>query len=143
MTPTIEALVPHRGPLCLLQRVVAWSPNKVRCQAEVRPDNPLLAPDGALPVWALVEVVAQAAAALRGLETLDAAKGSTEAAQAPGYLVAVRDARFDGPSIPVGEQLAVEVWRDGDPRLGMASLRGQVDWQGRTVCEATLTVKES
>jgi predicted hotdog family 3-hydroxylacyl-ACP dehydratase len=142
LTPTIEELVPHRGPLSLLGRVVAWAPGNVRCHADLRPDNPLLAPDGTFPAWALVEVVAQAAAALRGLEALDA--GSTPTAtQAPGYLVAVRDARFAARSIPVGARLQVEVRREGEPRLGMATLRGEVDWQGRTVCEVTLTVKES
>ena len=129
---TIDELIPHRAPMSLLDRVVSQG-ERVCCEAEVRVGNPLLGVGG-LPGWALLEYIAQAAAVMRGLE------GPGEGGR-PGYLVAVRDARFVA-LVEVGTRLEVQVWRDGSARGGMASLQGEVTSLGRCLCHATITVKE-
>ena len=127
-------LVPHRPPLCLLDRVTAFADGRLTCAAEVQSDCPLLV-DGALPGWALVEHVAQAAAALRGIE-------APNAAQSPGYLVAVQQAELDVDTLRTGTVLEVTVWREGRPRGGLAQLRGEVSAQGSVLCRAGITVRE-
>ena len=39
----IAARIPHQGSMCLLDRVVEWSPERIRCAASSHrlPDNPL------------------------------------------------------------------------------------------------------
>lgn len=39
----IAARIPHQGSMCLLDRVVEWSPERIRCTASSHrsPDNPL------------------------------------------------------------------------------------------------------
>lgn len=81
----IAARVPHSGSMCLLSRLVAWSPERIECRATSHRDvgNPLRL-NGVLPAVAAIEYASQAMA-LHG--TLSAAPGSEPV---PGFLAAVR-----------------------------------------------------
>lgn len=59
----IARLIPHSGGMCLLDSVARFSEEEIVCTSisHCNPDNPLLE-GGALPVLALVEYAAQAAA---------------------------------------------------------------------------------
>lgn len=59
----IAARIPHSGRMCLLDRVLEWDAQHIRCAAESHrdPDHPLRE-RGGLPVWAGIEYAAQAAA---------------------------------------------------------------------------------
>ena len=59
----IAARIPHGGRMCLLDRVIEWDQDKIRCAATSHrdPDHPLRE-KGGLPVWAGIEYAAQAAA---------------------------------------------------------------------------------
>ena len=59
----IAARIPHTGRMCLLERVIHWDQNVIRCAAISHrdTDNPLRDSQG-LPVWAAIEYAAQAAA---------------------------------------------------------------------------------
>ena len=59
----IAARIPHAGRMCLLDRVLDWDANAIRCAALSHrdADNPLREAAG-LPVWAGIEYAAQAAA---------------------------------------------------------------------------------
>ena len=59
----IAARIPHAGRMCLLERVLEWDAQRIRCAAvnHREADHPLREPGG-LPVWAGIEYAAQAAA---------------------------------------------------------------------------------
>lgn len=62
----IAARIPHQGSMCLLDAVVEWSPERIRCTASSHrlPDNPLRNPDlgGHLGAACGIEYAAQAMA---------------------------------------------------------------------------------
>jgi predicted hotdog family 3-hydroxylacyl-ACP dehydratase len=114
----IESRIPHRGRMCLLDEVIAWSDARVSCRSSTHreADNPLRA-YGRLGVACGIEYAAQAmavhgalvaasSAADRGAPLTGtpaaawAAPGSPAAAwaapgtPAAGFLAAVRDVRF-------------------------------------------------
>lgn len=60
--PPVAALVPHAGPMCLLDRVIDWDAAGIRCEATVGEAHPLQV-DGRLPATSLIEYAAQAMAA--------------------------------------------------------------------------------
>ncbi len=83
----LQALLPHRGAMCLLDTVEAHDAARVVCRAASHRSaaNPLQV-DGRLPAAAAIEYAAQAMAAHGALA---GGAGAT-----PGRLVAVRDVRL-------------------------------------------------
>jgi predicted hotdog family 3-hydroxylacyl-ACP dehydratase len=86
----IEALIPHRGPMCLLERTVSWSEKHIECVAVNHrdPAHPLRTRSG-LMASAAIEYAAQAAA-LHGALAAQAAGAPAP----PGYLASARDVRL-------------------------------------------------
>ena len=90
----IDSRIPHRGRMCLLDEVIAWSDARVSCRSSTHreADNPLRA-HGRLGIACGIEYAAQAMA-VHG--ALVAASSGAPVAGAPvaGFLAAVRDVRF-------------------------------------------------
>lgn len=82
----IESLIPHKGAMCLLDRVLAWGEENIHCtsMSHTRHDNPLLR-DNKISAVHAIEYGAQAMAIHGGL--LAKNKGQEIFA---GYLVSVR-----------------------------------------------------
>jgi predicted hotdog family 3-hydroxylacyl-ACP dehydratase len=82
----IARLIPHGGPMCLLDGVVRWDASSIRCASRSHRDrdNPMRA-GGQLPVVCGIEYAAQAMAVHGGLAGIVGAKPRS------GYLVSVRD----------------------------------------------------
>ena len=81
----IARRVPHSGNMCLLDKLLSWTPDRIDCSATSHRDagNPLRL-NGQLPAVTAIEYASQAMA-LHG--TLSAAPGSPPV---PGFLAAVR-----------------------------------------------------
>ncbi len=93
----IAALIPHRGSMCLLDRVLSWDEHGIACRARSHLDaaNPLRR-HGRLGAVCGVEYGLQAAALHGAL--------LNGAGRKPGYLVALRDVvigadRLDDPAL--------------------------------------------
>jgi len=86
----IAARIPHRGRMCLLERLDRWTDTSVACRAvnHRELDHPLRSCSGLLACTA-VEYAAQAMA-LHGALTAQAAGRRAS----PGYLASVRDVRL-------------------------------------------------
>ena len=93
----IEARIPHRGRMCLLDRMTAWTGERIECVATGHRDlsNPLRTRSGLL-ASAAIEYAAQAMA-LHGALTATAAGAEAS----PGFLASARD-------------VALHVWRLDD-----------------------------
>jgi Predicted 3-hydroxylacyl-(acyl carrier protein) dehydratase len=86
----IAALIPHRGPMCLLERLTSWSAGSVECAAVNHRDplHPLRSASGLL-ASATIEYAAQAMALHGAL--CAAAEGHVAG---PGFLASARDVRL-------------------------------------------------
>lgn len=119
----IAARIPHAGAMCLLDAVLDWSPETIRCRATGHrdADNPLRA-DGRLGVACGVEYAAQAMAVHGAL--LAPAGGKPR----QGYLASVRGVDFFAARLDdVAGDLDVEAERisgDGDNVLYRFAVRG-------------------
>lgn len=102
--PPIETLIPHRDPALLVRVVTTSSPAATVCIAVIPGDHPLVE-GGEAPCFLGIEAAAQAAAAFEAIGR------SAEPPGAPrlGYLVGVREARFELPRLPAGWPLRVTV----------------------------------
>ena len=82
----IAGLIPHAGAMCLLDGVVHWDEDRIRCVSRSHLDagNPLRA-GGRLAAVCGIEYAAQAMAAHGGLA------GSTRGRPRAGYLASLRD----------------------------------------------------
>jgi len=82
----IAGLIPHGGPMCLLDGVVQWDASRIVCVSRNHraADNPLRA-DGRLPAVCGVEYAAQAMAVHGGLA------GNLVRKPRAGYLASLRD----------------------------------------------------
>ena len=68
--PAIGALVPHSGPMCLLDRVLAHAPDHTVCAVDPRRSTLFAASGGGVPAWVGLEYMAQCIAAHGGLVAL-------------------------------------------------------------------------
>jgi predicted hotdog family 3-hydroxylacyl-ACP dehydratase len=86
----IRTLIPHSGPMCLLDEVTRWDDRSITCVSNTHrdPGNPLRH-DGHLSALHAFEYGAQATAVHGGLRARLAG-----AIAPPGYLAALRDARL-------------------------------------------------
>jgi len=85
----IAGRIPHQGAMCLLERVVAWTPEDIHCEATGHraPDHPLRA-HGRLGIACGIEYAAQAMAVHGSLVAEAHAAPST--GPRAGYLASVR-----------------------------------------------------
>jgi 3-hydroxymyristoyl/3-hydroxydecanoyl-(acyl carrier protein) dehydratase len=93
-------LLPHAPPARLIRGVIAAEAERIVCAAEIPPDHPL-AVEGYAPAFLAVEAAAQGAAVLEALARTE------DPSPRIGYLVGIREARFAGPSLPVGRPFQV------------------------------------
>jgi predicted hotdog family 3-hydroxylacyl-ACP dehydratase len=87
----IERNIPHHGRMCLLDEVVEWDEQHIRCRSATHrsPDHPLRS-QGRLGVACGIEYAAQAMAA-HGALSGDTAQGRRPEA---GFLASLRDIRL-------------------------------------------------
>jgi predicted hotdog family 3-hydroxylacyl-ACP dehydratase len=138
----IEALIPHHGPMCLLERMQSCDDTRIECVAanHRNPAHPLRTASGLL-ASAAIEYAAQAAA-LHG--ALGARRAGVTAA--PGALASARDVRLavlrldDLPDPgPARDELRVVALRQaGDATRLLYAFT--VDHAGRKVASGRLAV---
>jgi 3-hydroxymyristoyl/3-hydroxydecanoyl-(acyl carrier protein) dehydratase len=104
-----SALVPHRPPALLVRAPWSMSGEGLRCRAVIPGDSPF-AVDGRAPSFVALEAAAQAAALFEALRRRG--QGGCGGTQV-GYLVGIRNARFDAPFLPACSSLDVTVALSG------------------------------
>lgn len=125
--------IPHRPPMLLLDSVrFDGHARSVTALAVIREDNPFVR-DGSMRTVALIEHMAQAAAACV------AEQGERGEAPRPGWVVAVPLAEFHVATIEVGDQLLV-VARHAGGDDEAARFEAEVQRDETAVARASLTV---
>ena len=132
--PPIVELVPHRPPMLLLDRVLAYDGEVVTCETVLRPDSPF-AEQGHVPAIVGIEYMAQAIAAGAGLRARDNGAASGRM----GFLLGCRSLTISVEHFDVGDRLMVEARRTwGENELGNFACKVQ---RGEDVLvEGALTV---
>ncbi|MGH6649221.1 hypothetical protein [Aquabacterium sp.] len=132
----VEQLVPHRGTMSWLDRIVSVDADGAVAEADIRPGG-FFVRDGGLPAWAGIEYMAQTVAAWAGH------RARSEGRQVDiGFLVGSRRYESTRPVFPVGACLHIQVAREliADNGLGMFACRILID--GSVVASANLSVFE-
>jgi len=102
----IARLIPHAGAMCLLDKVMRWDANSIRCLTTRHrsSDNPLTRADGKIGAICAVEFAAQAMALHGRLVT-----GMNDSAPKPGFLASIRDVRLHTPFLDqVAEDIVID-----------------------------------
>ncbi|NOZ86463.1 MAG: hypothetical protein GXP49_09350 [Deltaproteobacteria bacterium] len=133
--PSPEQLVPHKAPMLLLDSISDVDEVHINAKASVAKDNPFLVPGAGLLPSALIEMVAQASAAIMGYN------GYLQGAVPPmGYLVSVKDTSIDLDR-PILEGTSLEIEANLDNVMGdFAWYKGDVRLEDTIICTTTLMV---
>jgi len=102
-----DGLIPHRGPARLVHTILeSPGPDVAVCAGRVPADSAFVS-EGRVPAVVLLEMAAQAAAVLRALDA------PPSGISRPGYLVAIRAARFRVDDVAADALLIATVRRTG------------------------------
>jgi predicted hotdog family 3-hydroxylacyl-ACP dehydratase len=98
---SVDELVPHRGPMSLLDRIDDYGEDWLKASVEIRPGGLFATADG-VPAWVGIEYMAQAASAFGGIEQVQ--RGESPSI---GLLIGARYYRSMVQVFPFGSRLDV------------------------------------
>lgn len=131
--PEIAELVPHAGPMLLLERMLECGDDYVVCEVRVRSDG-MFDSDGYVPAWLGIEYMAQTIAAFSGLQ----ARRDQESVKL-GFLLGSRRFETNVQEFACGEILRVTARRLVHGSSGMGAFECEVQGSGAQQ-SATLSV---
>jgi predicted hotdog family 3-hydroxylacyl-ACP dehydratase len=132
--PAIEALLPHRDGMLLVDRVVHSGEGTLRAVLEVR-ERAWYVDAQRMPAWMALEAMAQTVAACVGN-----ARREQGLPPVQGYLLGTRRFRSARPAFPVGCTLEIVAERLYQEASGIGAFECRVELDGERVADATLTV---
>ena len=129
----IEQVLPHAGPMILLDEIRAFDEEGVEARVRIRPDSRFMRPEG-MPAHVIIEYMAQACSAFSGIEALESG-GSPRI----GYLLGTRAFRANRVWMDEGQRLTITarlIFRDD----GMAVFDCRAESEDSEIALAQLTV---
>lgn len=132
--PPIEQLIPHRGPIRLIERLIHADGPHVRAVATVPRQGPFCTAAG-VPIWVGVEYMAQTIAAWAGLRAQ--AKGLPPPL---GFLLGTRRYSCTLTHLPPGAELVIEANCEIIGENGLAAFDCRILLDRHCVAEAMLSV---
>lgn len=132
--PPIADLLPHEGPMCMLDRLFAVDCERLIADVVVPADG-LFSRDGHVGAWVGVEYMAQAVAAWVGWQ-------SRAVGQAPriGFLLGTRRYHCSVPRFAAGQCLRVEIWRNYQADNGLGQFDCTIREDDAMLASAQVTV---
>lgn len=135
---TAESLLPHRGRMLLVGRILALDDDQTITLSVVRRNWPLYK-EGFISPLILVELVAQTAGVHNGLKRL---KRRGEGSETRGWLVGVKKAVFHVDAIALGEPVTTTA-RNAFVFENLREITGTASVNGRLAAEVILQVVEA
>ena len=135
--PPIEDILPHRGTMLLLDRLIEFEANLAIAEYVPRADAWYVDGNGNMPAWIGIELMAQTIAVHVGLE-----KRMKGLPPKHGALLGTRRYVASQPSFVAGEALRIHtrmIYRDAS---GFSAYDGRISVDRETVATATLKVFE-
>lgn len=133
----IERLLPHRGCMLLLDRVIEVRQDSITAEATVAPGAWYSGQDGSMPAWIGVELMAQTVAAYVGHES----RRRGEPVKM-GFLLGTRAYRSAKPAFPPGQVLTIEAVLSYREENGLGAFDCRIQEGSRLLAEATIKVFE-
>jgi len=132
--PDIQSLLPHSGPMVLLDRVIAVDEESLCAEVRIR-QNSLFCNAGGVGAWVGLEYMAQAIGAYAGYT----AKLRGDPIRV-GFLLGTRRYECSQPLFVVGSLLKVYVKRIFQSDNGLASFECHIDDENEQLAVASVTV---
>ena len=132
--PDIRSLVPQRGPMVLLDRVISAGEEELCAEVRIRPGSLFCGEDG-MGAWIGIEYMAQAIGAYAGYT----ARLHGERVRI-GLLLGTRRYVSSCNNFPMGSTLRVYVQRILQNENGLASLECRIEGEQWRLATANLTV---
>lgn len=132
--PDIHLLLPHSGPMVLLDRVICADEESLSAEVRIRPDS-LFCAKGSVGAWVGLEYMAQAIGAYAGYN----ARLRGEPIKI-GFLLGTRRYECARPLFTVGSLLKVCVKRVLQSDDGLASFDCRIDDEHGQLVSANVTV---
>jgi predicted hotdog family 3-hydroxylacyl-ACP dehydratase len=132
--PDIRSLVPHAGPMVLLDRVISVDEDSLLAEVRIRSDSLFCNTDG-VGAWVGIEYMAQAIGAWAGYT----AQLRGEPVKL-GFLLGTRRYDCSRPVFTLGSLLQVHVQRVFQDENGLGSFECSIDNEEGRVATATVTV---
>lgn len=107
-------LLPHAGDMILIDEVLGFGDEEIRTRISVRAGGLFNRPDGSLPAWVGVELMAQSVAAYAGCQ----ARVKGEAVEL-GFLLGTRKFECNVEHFPIGSELIIHAQRSLQDDSGM------------------------
>jgi predicted hotdog family 3-hydroxylacyl-ACP dehydratase len=133
----IQELLPHRSPALLIDTLAEATETACTARVRVDPQGWYAQPDGAMPAWIGLELMAQTAAAFSGYRSRSANKPA-----GGGYLLGTRRYESATPAFPGGALLEVAAKVHYADVFGQSAFECEIRLEGRVVASATLKVIE-
>lgn len=132
----VDEVVPHRGAMLLLDRLLAHDEGSMVVEAMVREDNVFANAEG-VPIWVGIEYMAQAIAAWAGCR----ARQLNEPVKL-GFLLGTRRFECAGGYFRFGQRLRVEAHREFSAENGMGMFACRIVADAVEVATANVLVYE-
>ena len=110
----LAELLPHAGDMILIDQVLAFDEEQIHTRLTVKPDGLFNRPDGSLPAWGGVELMAQSVAAYAGCRARQ--KGDPVEL---GFLLGTRKYECNVEHFPAGTELTIHGLRSLEDDNGM------------------------
>ncbi|MBA1262259.1 ApeP family dehydratase [Stutzerimonas sp. NM35] len=120
----IAELLPHAGDMILLDGVESFDEDSVTTRLTVRPGL-LSQPDGGLPAWVGIEIMAQSVAAFAGCQGRRAGLPVEL-----GFLLGTRNYQCNVEAFPPGSELRIRASRSLQDDSGMGVFECHLDGPG-------------
>ncbi len=140
-TPALHAGLPqpqdvllHRAPMLLIDRIVECDADTLVAEVDVSPVSSFFCEDHGVPVWIAIEYMAQAVAALGGIQALR--RGDPVPV---GFLLGSQRFKTNAAYFPAGVTLRVSIVENVAATYGLGSFDGTVT-AGNITVSARLSV---
>nr|WP_314525683.1 hotdog family protein [uncultured Pseudomonas sp.] len=110
----LAELLPHAGDMILIEQILSFDEEQIHTRLTVRPNGLFNRPDGSLPAWVGIELMAQSVAAYAGCHARQ--RGD---AIALGFLLGTRKFECNVEHFPVGTELTIHGLRSLEDENGM------------------------
>src|SRR5262247_1075096 len=132
--PEIRSLLPHAGPMVLLDRVISANEESLRAEVRIRSDSLFCAAAG-VGAWVGIEFMAQAIGAWAGYT------GQLRGEPVKlGFLLGTRRYECSRPAFALGSRLEVRIQRVFQNENGLGSFECYIDDGEGRIASASVTV---
>ncbi|GGK22317.1 Predicted 3-hydroxylacyl-ACP dehydratase, HotDog domain [Pseudomonas koreensis] len=121
----LAELLPHAGDMILIEQILSFDEEQIHTRLTVKPGGLFSLPDGSLPAWVGVELMAQSVAAFAGCHARQ--KGNPVAL---GFLLGTRKFECNVEAFPAGSELTIHGIRSLEDDNGMGVFECHIHGHG-------------